>query len=115
MIFQDILTALGFQDGAGCGLVNHNLVLNNPGGGLRIKGGANCRVGRGVLAAGAAVVPNTTVTAATRVFLTHEGDGGAIGILTVNPAAYVVGVSFAVASTNGADAGHFRYLLIEEL
>lgn len=114
MIVQEILVALGFQTGDGCGIVKGDLVTALAGHGLKIKGGANARIGRAVLAAGAVIVANTSVTAATRVFLLHEGDGANIGILTCDPAANVAGVSFTVHSTNGADVGHFRYLLVEE-
>lgn len=129
---NEILVALGFQRGDGSGLnqngdvstgatggdlraVAGNAKVETVGRGLQVKGGANPRIGRALLAGGTAVVPNTTVTAATRVFVTHEGDGGAVGFLHVDPAAYVVGVSFSIVSSNGADAGHVLYLLVEEL
>jgi hypothetical protein len=108
--------ALGFLRGDGSGIdPNGNLVSATAGRGLRIRGGANARLVRGVLAAGTAVVANTSVTAATRVFVTHEGDGGAVGFLHSDPAANVPGVSFTVVSSNGADVGHFWALLVEVL
>jgi hypothetical protein len=90
-----------------------NLTAGAIGAGLRVRAGVNCRTGRAVLIGGAALVPNTSITAATQAILTHEGDGGNVGILSHNPAANVAGVSFAIASSNGADVGHVRWMLFE--
>lgn len=115
MLFQDVLIALGFLTDKGSGVdMLGNLLVNVAGRGLRIKTGANCRIGvAGPMVGGSLVVANTTVTAATLAFLTHQGDGAGVGALICNPANNVVGVSFLVTSNVGADTGHFRYLLVE--
>jgi hypothetical protein len=115
MLIADILTAFGFLTDKGSGVdVAGNLVAATAGKGLRVKYGANCRLGlAGPMVGGALVVANTTVTAATLAFLIHQGDGAGAGALICNPADNVVGVSFKVTSNVGADTGHFRYLLVE--
>lgn len=79
--------------------------------GLRIKEGANAKMGTGILIGGSATVSTTAVTANSRVFLTIQTPGGSVGALYV--ASRSNGVSFAVSSTSGTDTSTFAWLLVE--
>lgn len=87
-----------------------NLILQTLGGGLRVKEGANARMGVGVMAAGVLVVANTSVTANTRIFA-FSNAVGVVGALANT--ARVVGTSFTITSAVVVDAGNVAWLLIE--
>jgi hypothetical protein len=76
------------------------LIAGTVGGGIAIAEGANARMGTLVLnGATPVVVPNTSVTAITRVFLTANAPGGTPGHFWV--ASRVAGTSFSVVGTAG--------------
>ncbi|MFJ8719737.1 hypothetical protein ACIRD9_42500 [Streptomyces violaceus] len=83
----------------------------SAGGGVAIKEGANARMGRSTLVAGTVVVANTSVTAATEVFLTCQTPGGTPGFLRVS--ARTAGTSFTILSSSGTDTSVVGWLLME--
>lgn len=87
-----------------------NHILARTGAGLRIKEGANARMGVGVMAAGLLVVANTSVTANTRVYA-FSNAVGVVGALANT--ARVVGTSFTITSAVAADAGNVAWILYE--
>lgn len=78
-----------------------NLTLGTAGGGIRIKEGANARMGAATLVAGTVVVNTTAVTANSRIQLTAQTTGGGPGALRVS--ARTAGTSFTITSTSGTD------------
>jgi len=74
--------------------------------------GANAAMGQSTLVAGAVVVPNTLVTANSRIFLTNNNPGGG-GVGSPYIAARVPGVSFTINSTNGADTSDVAWEIKE--
>jgi hypothetical protein len=92
-------------------LTGADLDIASAGNGLRIKEGANARMGvSGAMVAGTITIANTSVTASTRVFLSHAVAGGALGALsrTIN-----AGVSFTINSSSNTDTSTVNWLLIE--
>lgn len=88
-----------------------NLTLGTAGGGLRVKEGANARMGTVTLAAGTATVNTTAVTANSRIFLTAQTSGAAPGALRVS--ARVAGTSFTITSTSGTDTSSVAWMIVE--
>lgn len=86
------------------------LIAGSAGGGLAIAQGANARMGESVLVAGAVTVPNTSVTATTRIFLSRRLVGGAPGHLGYTRTA---GTSFGITSSSNTDTSTVTWLLIE--
>lgn len=79
--------------------------------GLQVAEGANAKQGVATLVAGSVVVANTSVTALSRIFLTGQADGGAVGFPRVS--ARVVGVSFTITSSSGTDTSIVGYQIFE--
>jgi hypothetical protein len=90
---------------------NGNVAVNTVGSGLRVKEGSNAKQGTVTLAAGSSVVANTSVTAASRIFLTSNADGGTPGFLRVS--ARSAGVSFTITSSSGTDTSTVAYQIFE--
>jgi hypothetical protein len=89
-----------------------DLDIATEGNGLRIKEGATSgRMGTAVLSGGTVTVACTSVTAATRIFLTREVAGGTVGDLRVGGRS--AGVSFTISSASGSDTSTVAYLLVE--
>lgn len=84
--------------------------ITQPGQGLRVAEGANCKQGVATLAAGTVMVANTSVTANSRIHATGQ-DGGVTG--AVNVSARTPGVSFTLTSSNPADSGLVAYTIFE--
>lgn len=78
--------------------------------GLRVAEGSNARQGIATLSSGIVLVPNTTITANTRIFLTVQTAGGTQGFLSTNRS---VGVSFSIVSTSGSETSTVAWLLME--
>lgn len=109
------LTSIHFQfAGVAQAAISNAGVLGFPTvtGGLQLKSGANARVGSATLAAGSAVVANTSVTANSLIFCQNTGGGVAanVGVLEVTKTA---GVGFTATSSNAADTSNFSYFIIE--
>lgn len=88
-----------------------NVLVSTLGKGLQIKTGANSKIGTTVLAAGSAVVANTSVTANSRIFLTSQTDGGTPGALRVS--AKVIGASFTITSSSALDTSTVAWMIVE--
>lgn len=86
-----------------------NVVAATAGKGLTIKAGSNARIGTGTLASGSVAVANTSVTSNTTAILTATS----VSNQGFWRASYTNGVGFTVASSNGADASSFQYVLVE--
>ncbi len=78
--------------------------------GLRVKTGANARLGSVNLVAGSIAVANTSVTSNTKVFISRENSGGTLGDLSVG---LTVGVGFTITSTSPIDVSTINWFLIE--
>lgn len=73
--------------------------------------GTNKRMGQATLVAGTVVVSNTSVTANTRIFLSHANTSGTLGHLYIS--ARSAGVSFTITSSSNTDTSTVNWLLIE--
>lgn len=73
---------------------------------------ASASAGNALLAGGTVTVTTTRVKTTSLIFLCHQGDGGAVGFLSETKAGRVAGTSFVILSSNGGDAGHVSWLLI---
>lgn len=88
-----------------------DLSLSTVGKGLAIKEGTNATMGRSVLVGGTVTVATTKVTATSEIFLTVNVPGGTVGFLQVS--ARVVGTSFTILSSNGADTSTIGWIIVE--
>ena len=66
--------------------------------------------GVATLVSGTVTVPNTAVTAGSRILLTAQ-DNSSTGALRVS--ARTAGVSFTITSSNGADSGVVAYQIFQ--
>lgn len=78
---------------------------------LSLKDGTNKRMGQSTLVGGTVVVSNTSVTASTRIFLSHANTSGTLGHLYIS--ARVASTSFTITSSSGTDTSTVNWLLIE--
>lgn len=90
-----------------------NEIINAVGSGLKVKEGANARMGTAVLNGVTEVtVANTSVTATSRIFITVESPGG-----TVGGAAYVssriAGTSFGIKGLVVGDTSTVAWMIVE--
>jgi hypothetical protein len=88
-----------------------NVTLGTLGNKLSIKEGANGSMGSAVLVGGTVTVANTLVTASSRIFLTSQVDGGAVGFLRIS--ARVAATSFTITSSSGTDTSTVAWLIVE--
>lgn len=93
------------------GSLDSDIVTDLVGKGFRVKEGTNGKMGVATLAAGAVTVANTSVTAASRIFVTSNTDGGTPGAVRVS--VITAGVSFTITSTNGADTSTVAWLIFQ--
>jgi hypothetical protein len=82
------------------------------GAGLTIKGGTNAKIGTVTLAAGAATVANTSVTASSVIFLTVQNGTTTTG--TVSVGTITAGTSFTIVSSNTSDTTTVAYMIVEQ-
>jgi len=90
-----------------------NIVSNSAGSGFRVAEGSNCKQGTSTLAAGTVVVPNTSVTANSRIFITAQS----LGTVSV-PSAYGVsartaGTSFTILASVATDTSVVAWEIFE--
>lgn len=98
-------------DFAAYGGAAKSLAAGTAGGGVSVAEGANARSGTLVLTgATPVVVANTSITATTRIQLTHNVPGGTPAFAWVS--ARSAGVSFTVTGTAG-DTSTLAYFLVE--
>ena len=97
--------------GSNLALTSGNITLAAAGNGLLIKEGTNATLGTATLVAGSVVVSTTKVTAASRIQLTGNSDGGTPGWLRVSTR--TAGTSFTVTSSSGTDTGTVGWVIVE--
>jgi hypothetical protein len=92
-----------------------SLDITSLGSGISIATGANAKMGTGSLSAGGGVgtVLNTSVTAASVIFITDTSAGGVVNVGNLAVISQSAGTSFVVKSTNAADVSTFNYLIME--
>lgn len=88
-----------------------SLAVSTAGSGLQVKEGSNAKQGTATLAAGSAVVANTSVTSTSRILLTSNADGGTPGWLRVS--ARTAGTSFTITSSSASDTSTVAYQIFE--
>ena len=88
-----------------------NVDISVAGKGLKVREGANSRMGTSTLVAGTVTVSNTSMTANTRVFITPTAAGTLNGRLRVSVKS--AGASFTVVSSDAGDTASFDWLLVE--
>lgn len=93
------------------GVTTGSFAVTTAGQGLRVKEGTNAKQGTATLAAGTVTVANTSVTANSRILLTIQIPGGAVGAVYVS--AVVAGTSFTIKSTSATDTSTVAYLIME--
>ncbi|MFJ9982575.1 glycosyl hydrolase family 28-related protein [Streptomyces globisporus] len=86
------------------------LNLGAAGGGIAIAEGANARMGVSTLVGGTVTVPNTSVTATTRIAVFRQAAGGTLGHLS---ATKTPGTSFTITSSAAADTSVVAWVLFE--
>lgn len=88
-----------------------DLDIATVGRGLQVAEGINGRMATAGLVGGTITVPNTTVTANTRIFLTVHTPGGTPGFLRVS--SRIAGTSFTILSSSSSDTSLVAWLMIE--
>ena len=89
-----------------------NLDVATAGNGLMVAEGSNAKQGTAVLnGTTAVVVSNTSVTANSRIFLTHQAISGTPGVPYIS--ARSAGTSFSLKSTASTDLGTVAYEMFE--
>lgn len=96
----------------GAGLVTStgSIDITTAGAGLRVAEGSNAKQGVATLSGGTIVVPNTSVTANSRIFPMAQ-DNNTTGALRIS--ARTPGTSFTITSSNSADSGLVAYEIFE--
>ena len=91
------------------GFTTCDLSIDTAGRGVKIKEGANARMGTATLVAGTVVVSTTAVATGDRIFITPVNTGGTAGFLS-----YTItnGTSFTVTSSSGTDTRTFNWLIV---
>jgi hypothetical protein len=87
-----------------------NIQVKTAGYGITIAEGANAKLGSGTLSGGTVTIANTSVTAASIIFLTDTSNGANLGVLSVG--VITAGDGFVVNSSNALDSGTFNFLII---
>ena len=90
------------------------LQVTLTGAGLAVAEGTNAKQGKFTLVAGLATIPNITVTADSRIFLTNNGTTGSAGFLFVASRTVSTATgNFIVASSNVNDTSLVAYEIFE--
>lgn len=104
-------TTWGRQGAAQIGSGDSDIIIGLAGKGLRVKEGANARMGTLTLNGSTpVVVNNTSVTASSRIFLTTNVPGGTPGFYWIS--ARTAGSSFSVTGTAG-DTSTVAWMIFE--
>jgi hypothetical protein len=106
------ITSNGALNGGAITATDH-ITISTAGKGLRIKMGANAKMGQAILTGGTVTISTTAITASSLVFLSNGQAGGVPGVLSEDAASRVAGTSFKVDSTSAADASGVNWLIIE--
>lgn len=109
---SNFFVASALQSDGDVSMYGTNFTLGTAGGRLRLKeGAAASTMGRATLVAGTLVVPTTSVTALSEVFLTCQTPGGTPGFLRVS--ARTAGTSFTILSSSGTDTSVVGWFIVE--
>lgn len=103
-------TILSGGDFSGDATNGGDIVFNRVGKGLKIKEGANARMGVATLVGGTVTVANTSVTANTRIQYSVSAAGGTQGFLS---STQIAATSFTITSTSGSETSTIVWELIE--
>jgi hypothetical protein len=90
-----------------------DLLINTAGRGLRVKEGTNAKQGVSTLVAGTVVVPNTSVTATSRIQLTAQSLGTVTAPKALAVSARVAGTSFTILSADPTDTSVVAWSIFE--
>ena len=96
---------------AGVTLTGGALDVHAAGSGVQVAEGSNAKQGTATLVAGTVTVPNASVTANSRIFLTTQTPGGTAGFLVVS--ARTPGTSFTILSSNALDTSIVAFEIFE--
>lgn len=88
-----------------------NISITTAGKGLKIKEGANAKMGLSTLVAGVVVVSNTSVDSSSRIFLTPQNSSGTVGSVRIT--SKVAGTSFTITSSSLTDTSTIAWQIIE--
>lgn len=92
------------------GTPDSDIVISQAGKGLRVKEGANAKLGTATLAAGTVTVLNSSITANSRILLSRSTPGGTPGILSYSTS---VGTGFTITSSSSSDTSSVIYFIVE--
>lgn len=81
-----------------------NVIISNVGSGLSIAEGSNARMGQATLVAGTVTIANTSVTAATRIFVSRTDINSSTGLGTLEGGTITPATSFVINSYNSTAA-----------
>ena len=73
--------------------------------------GGGGSMGQATLVAGTVTVSNTSVTTASRIFLSVHSIGGTAGVITLGTV--TAGASFVINSSSSSDTSTINWLIIE--
>ncbi len=88
-----------------------DISVETVGTGLKVAEGSNAKQGVATLVAGTVTVANTSVTANSRIFLTHQNNSGTVGFVTVS--ARNVGTDFTITSSSATDTSDIAWEIFE--
>lgn len=101
-----------YRSGSGLLATDGDYVVNQPGGGFRIKEGANARMGVTNLVSGSVTIATTAVTNASRIFaFVQTPNSGGTGVLRVD--SRIAGTSFTIKSSLATDNAQIAWLIME--
>lgn len=87
--------------------------LQTVGAGFRVKEGTNAKQGVATLVGGTVTVSNTSVTAASRIFVTPQNVSGVGSVTAIGVSARSVGTSFTITSANVLDTSDVAWEMFE--
>lgn len=90
-----------------------DVAISTAGKGLRVKEGANAKMGVATLVAGTVVVSTTAVAANSRVFLTVQSLGTVTAPSALAVSARTVGTSFTILASQNTDTSVVAWQLVE--
>lgn len=105
--------AIGVNAGGNGIASNVNLEVITAGQGLRVKEGTNAKQGVVTLAGGTFTVPNTSVTANSRIFLTVQSLGTVTVPKSIGVTARSAGTSFTITSEDATDTSVVAWEIFE--
>ncbi|GEM_PF-3477409 len=112
VISEDAVTPhTALRAGGNLDIVRGDVVVAAVGKGLRVKEGGNAKLGTATLVNGEVTVDNTSVTNNSRIFLTVQSPGEAVGPVYIS--ARISGRSFTITSESDQDTSTVAWMLVE--